>query len=83
MGYLIVATERLVDLSITTIDSNLIKDNGIVWHKSSMKKGMVPRSGIGTYVRWGYSHTKGWVFGYNLHLTSTTGDLVVSLTAEM
>ncbi|MER5175131.1 MAG: transposase [Candidatus Nitrosocosmicus sp.] len=33
----------------------------------------------------GYSHTKGWVFGYKLHLTSTTtdaaGDLVVPLTA--
>ena len=38
-----------------------------------MKKGIVPRSGIDTDARWwGYSHTKGWVFGYKLHLTSTT-----------
>jgi hypothetical protein len=30
----------------------------------------------------GYSHTKGWVFGYKLHITST-GDLVVPLTADV
>jgi hypothetical protein len=49
-----------------------------------MKKGEVPCPGIDTDARWwGYSHTKeGWVFGYKLHLTSTTaGDLVVPLTA--
>ena len=52
-----------------------------------MKKGVVPRSGIDTDARWGYSHTKGWVFGYKLHLTSTTaaaaGDLIVPLTADV
>ena len=47
-----------------------------------MKKGVVPCPGIDTDARWwGYSHTKGWVFGYKLHLTSTTGNLVVPLTA--
>jgi hypothetical protein len=49
-----------------------------------MKKGEVPYPGIDTDARWwSYSHTKeGWVFGYKLHLTSTTaGDLVVPLTA--
>ena len=40
-----------------------------------MKKGVVPRPGIDTDARWGYSHTKGWIFGYKLHLTSTTGRL--------
>ena len=30
----------------------------------------------------GYSHTKGWVFGYKLHLTcTTTGKIIVPLTA--
>jgi hypothetical protein len=55
-----------------------------------MKKGIVPcPAGSDTGARWwGYSHTnKGWMFGYKIHLTSTTaaGDLVVSLTtaAEM
>ena len=38
MGYLFV-TEGMVDLSITAIDSTLIKAKGRVWHKSSMKKG--------------------------------------------
>ncbi|HEY6534743.1 MAG TPA: hypothetical protein VIY08_02895 [Candidatus Nitrosocosmicus sp.] len=52
-----------MDLSITAIDSTLIKAKGPVWHKSSMKKGELPRSDIDTYVRWGYSRTKGWVFG--------------------
>ena len=80
MGYLF-AVERLVDLSITAIDSTLLKAKGPVWHKSSMEKGEVPRSGIDTGARWGYSHTKGWVFGYKLHITSTTGDLVLPLTA--
>ncbi len=84
MGYLFVI-EELVDLSITAIDSTLIKANGHVWHKSSMKKGIVPRSSIDTDARWGYSHTKGWVFGYKLHLTSTTAvcNLVVPLTADV
>ncbi len=49
-----------------------------------MKKGVVPRSGIDTDARWwGYSHTKGWIFGYKLHLTSSTmGEIIVPLTAE-
>jgi DDE family transposase len=92
MGYLFV-TEGMAGLSITAIDSTLLKANGHVWHKSSMKKGVVPRPGIDTDARWGYSHIKGWVFGYKLHLTSTTttaataatavGDLVVPLTADV
>jgi hypothetical protein len=35
----------------------------------------------------GYSHTKGWIFGYKLHITSTTaaaaGDLIVPLKADV
>ena len=58
-----------------------MKANGSVWHMSSMKKGIVPCPGIDTDARWGYSHTKGWIFGYKLHLTCTTGKIVVSLTA--
>ena len=83
IGYLIVV-EGLVDLSITAIDSTLLKAKGPVWHKSSMEKGEVPRPGIDTDARWGYSHTKkGWVFGYKLHLTCTTEELVVPLTADV
>ena len=71
MGNLFV-TKELVDPSITAIDSALLKAKGHVWHKSSMKKGIVPCPGIDTDARWGYSHTKGWIFGYKLHLTSST-----------
>ena len=62
MGYLFVAEGIGDDLSITAIDSTLLKAKGHVWHKSSMKKGVVPRSGIDTDARWGYSHTKGMDF---------------------
>ena len=30
-----------------------------VWHKSSIIKGVVPRSGIDTDAKWGFSHTRG------------------------
>ena len=83
MGHLFIADRLVVDPSITAIDSTLIKANGNVWHKSSIEKGEVPCPSIDTNARWGYSHTKGWVFGYKLHLTSTTGDLVVPLTADV
>jgi len=83
MGHLFVA-EGMTNSPITAaIDSTLLKAKGHLWHKSSMEKGVVPRSGIDTDARWGYSHTKGWVFGYKLHLTSTTGDLIVPLTADV
>jgi hypothetical protein len=82
MGYLF-AAEDIVDHTITATDSNLIKAKGPVWHKSSLKKGVVPRSGIDTDARWGYSHTKGLIFGYKLHLTYTTGEIIVPLTADV
>jgi hypothetical protein len=49
-----------------------------------MKKGVVPCPGIDTDAKWGYSHTKGWVFGYKLHLSSTAiGEIVVPLAADV
>jgi Transposase DDE domain len=51
-------------------------------HKSSMIKGEVPRSGIDIDARWGFSHTKGWMFGYKLHITSSTGSLIIPLSAD-
>ena len=83
MGYLFVTKGFVADPSVTATDSTLIKANGCVWHKSSMKKGIVPCPGIDTDARWGYSHTNGWVFGYKLHLTSTAGEFVVPLTADL
>jgi hypothetical protein len=84
MGCLFVV-EGLVDLSIIAADSTLIKAKDSVWYKTSMEKGEVPRPGIDTGARWWvYSHTnKGQIFGYKLHLTPTTGDLIVPLTADV
>ncbi|HET7285106.1 MAG TPA: transposase [Nitrososphaeraceae archaeon] len=81
MGNLFV-NERLVDPYIVAIDSTLLKAKGHLWHKSSMDKGIVPRSGIDTNARWGFSHNKGWIFGYKLHLISSTGSLIVPLAAD-
>ncbi len=60
-----------------------MKAKGSVWRKPSMEKGIVPCPGIDTDAKWGYSHTNGWIFGYKLHLTCTTWELVVPLTADV
>lgn len=74
--------ENMLDPYIVAIDSTLLKAKGSVWHKSSMNKGIVPRSGIDTDARWGFSHTKGWIFGYKLHMISSTGLTIVPLAAD-
>ena len=67
---------------IVAIDSTLLRAKGHIWHKSSITKEVVPRSGIDTDAKWGFSHTKGWIFGYKLHVTSSTGLLIVPLSAD-
>jgi hypothetical protein len=74
--------EKFVDPYIVTIDSTLLRAKGRPWHKSSMNKGIVPRSGIDTDAMWGFSRTRGWIFGYKLHLISSTGSLIVPLSAD-
>jgi hypothetical protein len=74
--------EKLVDPYIVAIDSTLLKAKGHIWHKSCISKGIVPRSGIDTDARWGFSRTRGWIFGYKLHLISSTGSLIVPLSAD-
>lgn len=81
MGELFVL-EKIVDPSILSADSTLVKAKGHVWHKSSMKKKVLPCSGIDTDAMWGFSHTKGWIFGYKLHLISSTGSIIVPLAAD-
>jgi hypothetical protein len=83
MGHLFV-TEDIVNPYILATDSTLIKANkGKVWHKSSMNQGIVPHSGIDTDARWGFSHTKGWIFGYKLHIVSSAGSIIVPLSADI
>ncbi|MDE1841574.1 MAG: transposase [Thaumarchaeota archaeon] len=74
--------EKIVDASIVSIDSSMVRaKNGHVWHKKQMESGKIPRPGIDTDARWGFSGTKGWLFGYKLHLSCSTGRLVVPLSA--
>jgi hypothetical protein len=37
----------------------------------------------GRDARWGYSKSKGWVFGYKLHMSCSTGKLIVPLSADI
>jgi len=82
MGNLFVL-EDLVKPYILAVDSTLLRSKGKVWHASSMKKGIVPCSGIDANARWGFSHTRGWIFGYKLHLISSTDSLIVPLAADV
>ncbi len=81
MGNLFVS-EDTVNPHILATDSTLIKANkGKVWHKSSMEKGIVPHPGIDTDARWGFSHIRGRIFGYKLHMVSSTSSIVIPLSA--
>ncbi len=80
MGMLFIK-DGLVDPAIISVDSSLLKAKGHVWHRSNMKN-EVPRSGIDTDARWGFSRTKGWVFRYKMHLACSTGSLIVPLSAD-
>jgi hypothetical protein len=72
MGYLFVTEEGMADpSSITTIAVLWWKQRVVFGTNLPWKKGIVWCLGIDTDARWGYSHTKGWIFGYKLHLTST------------
>lgn len=82
MGTLFVSQD-MVKPYILSVDSTLLRSKGKVWHTSSMKKGIIPCPGIDTDARWrGFSHTRrGWIFGYKLHMVSSTGSLIVPLAA--
>ena len=82
MGNLFVS-EGLVKPYVIATDSTLLKSKGHVWHASSIKEGGVPYSGIDTDARWGFSHTKGWIFGYKLHIVSSNDSAVVPLVADV
>jgi hypothetical protein len=54
-----------------------------VWHRSDIRSNKVPRSGIDTDARWGFARTKGWIFGYKIHIVSSTGRMVIPLSASV
>jgi len=82
MGNLFVS-EGLTDNEFASVDSSLLKAACPVWHKSDMKKNHLPIAGIDTDAKWGFSKSKGWVFGYKLHLSCSTGSLAVPLSADV
>jgi hypothetical protein len=84
MGNLFVS-EGLVNPYVITIDSTLLKAyNAKVWQTSSMKERIVPCSGIDTEAKWGFSHTRGLIFGYKLHMVSNTDpSIIVPLSADV
>ncbi len=74
--------QKLIDPYIASVDSTLLRARGGIWHKKSMEKGIVPHHSIDTDARWGKSRSKGWVFGYKLHASCSTGRLIVPLSAD-
>ena len=82
VGNLFVLRE-LVKPHILAIGSTLLRSKGKVWHASPMKKGMAPCSGMDTDAGWGFSHTRGWIFGYKLHMVSSTNSIIAPLAADV
>ncbi len=82
MGNLFLS-EKLVKDTSASIDSSLLKAAGPVWHKSDIKKNRLPIAGIDADAKWGFSNSKGWVWGYKLHMSCSTGKLAVPLSADI
>jgi hypothetical protein len=80
MGHRFISEDMMVDPFITAIDSTLIKAKGpsAVWHKSSMNKGIVPRSGIDTEMQDGVIVIQRDGYLDKLHLISST-EVLLSL----
>ena len=73
-------SEKLVNNLSASVDSSLLKAAGPVWHKSDIKKNRLPIAGIDIDAKWGFSKSKGWIFGYKLHMSCSTEKLIVPLS---
>jgi len=82
MGNLFVS-EGTVERNSASLDGSMLQAAGPVWHKSDIKKNRLPIAGIDTDAKWGFSNSKGWVYGYKLHMSCSTGKLVVPLSADV
>ena len=82
MGNLFLS-EELVSRESASVDSTMLKASGPIWHKSDIKKNRLPIAGIDTDAKWGFSKSKGWIFGYKLHMSCSTGNLIVPLSANL
>ncbi len=68
-------SKRIIHLAVLATDGSLLKAKG----KEQPKKrpDIIPAD---KEAKWGYSLTRGWVWGYKLHLISTTKPCIVPLT---
>lgn len=60
------------------VDSTVLKAKGTPAQKNYPK--IVPTDSDAS---WGYSESKGFIFGYKLHLTSTVGEVIAPLSFEV
>ncbi|MDE1832174.1 MAG: transposase [Thaumarchaeota archaeon] len=88
MGNIVSATgkrfveEGLADCTVAPVDISLVSAKGRVWHRSEMLSNTV-RPGIDRDARWGFAKSNGCVFGYKIHMSCSTGSLIVSLSASV
>ena len=74
-------SDKLVNNLSASVDSSMLQAAGSIWHKSDIKKNRLPIAGIDVDAKWGFSNSKGWVWGYKLHMSCSTGKLIVPLSA--
>lgn len=62
---------------IVYADKSLYKAQGSVWHQKDRKANHIPEDlrNLDTDASWSTSKYRGWVYGYGLHLTTTTNGL--------
>ncbi len=71
-------------IHLASVDGSMLQAKGRpVWHKSDIKQNRLPVTGIDTDAKWGYPKSKGWIFGYKLHMSCSTGKLIVPLSANV
>lgn len=75
--------QGVVDPSIVSTDSSLLKANGNIWHRRHMKQGVLPCGNIDVEANWGKTRCKGWVYGYKGCVTVTGLEPTVPLYASL
>jgi hypothetical protein len=75
--------QRIIDASIVSTDSMLLKANGNIWHRKDMKRRRLPCSNIDVEANWGKSRCKGWVYGYKGCVTVTALQPIVPVYAAL
>jgi len=73
----------IVDASIVSTDSALLKANGNIWHKKDRRQGILPCGNIDVEANWGKSRCKGWVYGYKGCVTVTALKPIVPVYASL